>query len=117
MAGSGDNDITLTNRDYGELINLALLRRPGWIPAGPVDAAKRRPLYTYQRANTIAKLIQAGYVDATRGQGGDMYSLRLTEAGKNVIRAMPDELLREEWFPLACDIAEAKARLSVDRQH
>lgn len=103
--------MNLSREDYGELISLALNTRAGWIPAGPVDAAKRRKLHLYNRANVIARLIQAGLVSATCSKSGQTYTLRLTDDGKQAILVMPDELPGEVWFPLARDIAMAKARV------
>jgi hypothetical protein len=102
----------LTHRHYGELIKAALAKRPGWVPLGPLDAARRgRQLMTYHRANYLADLERAGLITCTAAKGKETATIRLTDQGKTAIRVMPDDL-QAEFFPLPVDIAAAKQRLS-----
>lgn len=56
-------------------------------------------------------LQRAGLMTLTAAKSGETATIRLTEAGKQAIRDMPDDL-HAEWFPLPIDIAEAKAKVS-----
>jgi len=100
----------LTRYHYKELIRLALNKRAGWVPLGPLSAARRgRKLLTYHRANELADLEKAGLVSIVPGKN-DTGTIRLTEAGRAAILAMPDDL-HVELYPLPVDIAAAKAKL------
>ena len=107
--------MNLTNEHYRELIKAATARRLGWVPAGPLHAARYKQLLTYRRANVLAALEKAGLVTLTETKSQETATIRLTEAGKQAIRDMPDDL-HAEWFPLPIDIAEAKAKVSKNAQ-
>jgi len=101
--------MNLTAHHYRELIKAALNERPGWVPLGPMEAAKRRKLTgPYSRPNILADLERDGLITLTNGK--NTATIRLTEAGQQAIQAMPDDL-HADWFPLPADIAKAKARL------
>lgn len=101
----------LDKQHYVELISTALNERPGWVPLGPLEAARRgRKLLTYHRANVLADLERGGLIALTPGKSGRIATIRLTEAGRQTIRVMPDDL-NADWFPLARDIAKAKERV------
>lgn len=104
----------LSDRHYGELIRIALNKRVGWVPLGPLNAARHgRRLLTYHRANYLADLESAGLVSIEPSNNKtDTGTVRLTEAGKNAIRAMPDDLGVELW-PLPNDIRAAKAKIGA----
>src|SRR5262249_15475637 len=99
----------LTARHYGELIRCVLNKRAGWVPLGPLMAARRKKLLTYPRANLLADLESAGLVLITPGKK-DTGIILLTDAGKNAIRAMPDDL-GADWWPLPIDIRAAKVKV------
>lgn len=105
----------LSNRLYRELISQALNKRAGWVPFGPLEAARRRKLRTYDTANRLVELEQAGLITLEAGKSGRTATIRLTEAGKEAIRTGPDDI-GAALFPLACDIAQAKARVSQTKK-
>jgi hypothetical protein len=83
---------------------LAFSRQANWIPASVVAEAR-----LHHPDKMVFQLEKAGLVSFTPSMSG--YDVRLTEAGKQVIRDMPDDI-RAEQFPLHEDIARAKARVS-----
>src|SRR5260370_40122601 len=115
----------LTASHYAELIGLALNKRAGWVPLGPLNAARRgRKLLTYHWANELADLERAGLVliepgknptpTGTRG-AGDTGTIRLTQAGRAAIISIPDDL-HVELYPLPADIAKAKPKITAISQ-
>lgn len=116
-----NTELSLTNRHYSHLVKGALSqkRRP-WIYRGPMDGARNHKLksgtITAMVANELAELEKAGLVylklDATRGS---RYFIHLTDAGKLAVLKMPDKLDGAQFYPLPCDIREAKAALKRER--
>lgn len=103
---------TLDRRHYGELIRAALNKREGWIPFGPLEVARRRPLKSYDRANKVADLERAGLITCTATKKRDKAKIALTEAGKAAILAMPDDI-GADLYPLPIDIKEAKEKVGT----
>lgn len=101
----------LNKRLYRELVSIALNNRAGWVPIGPLEAARRRKLRTYDRSNRLVELEQGGLITLTVSKTGETATIRLNEAGKEAIRAMPDDV-GANLFPLPQDIARAKQRVS-----
>ena len=102
--------VNLTNRHFVELIKAALNDRPGWVPLGLLEAARRRVLHgPYSRPNILADLEHDGLITLTPGKS--TATIRLTDKGKQAIRTMPDDL-HEDWFPLPIDITQVKAKLA-----
>jgi hypothetical protein len=114
-AAVGVNGVTQMKDEhqvYRELIRATLNTRPGRVQLGPLEAARSgRQLLTYSRANTLAGLEVDGLVTLAAGKDRKMATIRLTEAGRAVILAMPDDV-GAEYFPRPVDIAKAKAKLS-----
>lgn len=99
----------LTRRHYGELIRAALNKRPGWVPLGPLERARRgRKLAVYRRANVLADLERSGLLSITAGK--ETGTIRLTDAGKAAILDMPDDI-GADIYPLPVDITQAKASI------
>ena len=109
-----DKQDGLTHSDYVQLVGLALSNRAGWIPTAPFEAAMRKPLRSYTRANDVANLCKRGLIDCKPSKGGQTTSIRLTDLGKQTVIAMPDELPGEHFYPLPGDIAQAKAKLKSE---
>lgn len=100
-----------------ELVWRALSKRPGWVYSGPLEAARTRKLTTYLTANHLAELERRGLVSLTLSKSKERYTVRLTEAGRAAVLAMPEDFFAEAikknpWQWNEQDIRKAKARLS-----
>jgi hypothetical protein len=80
---------------YAELVKAALNARPGWVPLGPLDAARRGwKQFTYPRANYLADLERVGLIICAPSRSGKTAAIRLTLACRQTITDMPDNLQR-----------------------
>lgn len=107
----------LTISAWHELVWRALSKRAGWVYAQPLVAARTRKLTTYRVANDLAELERHGLVSLTLSKSKERYTVRLTEAGRAAVLAMPEDFFTEArrtknpWLWNEQDIRNAKEKL------